>query len=39
MSVTIPTKDVGDVRGRFCDNYSWTLEEGIEDYIKNELKI
>jgi len=37
--VTIPTKDVGEVKDKFCGNYEWTLEKGCEDYIKREMKI
>ena len=40
MSVTIPTKDVGEVQDCFRNiNYQWTLEEGCEDYIKKELGV
>ncbi len=41
MSVTIPTKDVGEVRDRKCKdiNYRKQLEERNEDYIKRELRI
>lgn len=39
--ITIPTKDVGDVKDCFRRGigYQWNLEEGIEDYIKRELGI
>ena len=40
MKITIPTKDIGEVRERFSDiNYKFTLEEGNEKYIKKELGI
>jgi len=40
MSVTIISKDVGDVQDKFIgENYKWTLEDGCEDYIKREMGI
>lgn len=39
MSVTIPTKDIGDVKEKKCDNHSWNIEEGNEDYIRRQLHI
>ena len=36
--ITIPTKDIGEVKDKFIgENCRWTLEEGCEDYIKGEL--
>jgi hypothetical protein len=39
--VTVPTKDVGEVKDCFrgAVGYQWSLEEGCEDYIKKELGI
>ena len=39
--VTVPTKDVGDVRDCFRKEvgHQWSLEEGCEDYIKRSLGI
>ena len=38
--ITIPTKDVGEVKNCFRDvNYKFSLEEGNENYIKKELGI
>ncbi len=37
--VTIPTKDVGEVREKFSGDYKKGLEDGNEDYIKRELKV
>jgi len=39
--ITIPTKDVGDVKDCFRREvgHQWNLEEGNEDYIKRELRI
>jgi len=37
--VEVETKDVGDVRDIRGGNYSWSVEEGCEDYIKKELGI
>ncbi len=41
MSVTIPSKDVGETRVRKsdCFNVVKTDEDRIEDYIKRELNI
>jgi len=41
MMVTIPTKDIGEVKDCFRREvgYRWSLEEGNEDYIKKELEI
>lgn len=40
MSVTIPTKDVGEVRDKIIiPDYKVTLESLNERYIKSELKI
>lgn len=40
MRVTIPTKDVGEVRERkCCGEVVKTDEDRIEDYIKRELGI
>lgn len=41
MSVTVPTKDVGDVRDKFRRELGcpWKLEDGNEDYIKLNLGI
>lgn len=41
MSVTVPTKDVGDVRDKRCKNaeVKINLDDRNEKYIKEELKI
>lgn len=40
MKVTILTKNIGvDVKDKFCGEYKWTLDDGIEDYIKKEFGI
>ena len=39
MTTTIISKDVGDVKDKFCGEYRWTLEDGIEEYIKKEMSI
>lgn len=40
MSVTIPTKDIGHVRDRKCSGEAvWTLEDGIERWIKRDLGV
>ena len=43
MSVTIFSKDVSpgvEVQDKFIgENYRWTLEEGNENYIKEEMGI
>ena len=40
MSVTIISKDVGDVKDRrCCGEVVWGLEDGIADYIKKEMRI
>jgi hypothetical protein len=40
MSVTVPTKDVGETRvKRCCGKYIKTDEDRIEEYIKKELRI
>ena len=41
MSVTIQTKDLGDIRDKFRREleFSWKLEEGNEKYIKLNLGI
>ena len=41
MSVTVPTKDVGDVRLKFRRELGcpWMIEDGIEDSIKRNLGI
>ena len=40
MKVTIPTKDVGDVKVVFGrGDYKYTLEERIKRHIKKELGI
>ena len=41
MSVTVPTKDIGDVRDRRCKNaeFKTNLEDRNEKYIKQELRI
>jgi len=40
-SVTVPTKDVGDVRDIYRDQISYkkSLEDMNEEYIKKELRI
>jgi len=37
MIITIPTKDLGDVKDVFCGDYCRTLEDCNEEYIKEEL--
>ena len=39
--ITVPTKDVGEVKERRNKNavYKKQLEDGNEEYIKQELKI
>lgn len=40
MRVTIPTKDVGPVRDRRCCGEAvWTLEDGIEEWIKRDMGV
>lgn len=41
MSVTVPTKDVGDVRDKFRRELGcpWKLEKRNENYIKRNLEI
>jgi hypothetical protein len=40
MTVTIPARDVGEVRDRIIEkNEKWSLEDGCENYIKRELRI
>lgn len=39
MMVTIPTKDIGEVKDVYRGDYFWSVEEGCEDYIKKELGI
>jgi len=39
MSVTIISKDVGDVKDVYRGEYKWSLEEGNEDYIKKKMRI
>lgn len=41
MSVTVPTKDIGDVQNVYRKEigYKKTTEDKIEDSIKKELKI
>ena len=41
MMVTVETKDVGDVKDKRDKNaeYKRQLEDGNEEYIKEELKI
>ena len=40
MSVTIISKDVGDVKDKFISmNYKWMVEDRCEDYIKKEMRI
>jgi hypothetical protein len=38
MSVTIPTKDVGEVREKFSGEFKKGLEDCNEDYIKGEMR-
>jgi len=39
MSVTILTKDVGEVKDRRCyADFKWGLEDGIEQWIKRDLR-
>jgi len=40
MKITIPTKDIGEVREIYNRGYyKYTLEERIKKYIKKELGI
>ncbi len=39
MSVTIPTKDVGEVKEKMGGDYQKGFEDRNEDYIKRELKV
>ncbi len=40
MSVTIPTRNVGQVKDRrSCGEAVWTLEDGIEKWIKKDLGV
>ncbi len=41
MSVTVPTKDMGDIKDKKCENgiFKISLEDLNEKYIKEELKI
>ena len=40
MSVTIPTKDVGEVKvKRHPINHQWQLEDGIAEHIKKDLGV
>ena len=37
--VTIPTKDIGDVKDKRCGDFKRGLEERMEIYIKKEFEI
>jgi hypothetical protein len=39
MSVTIPTKDLGDVQDKRGGDFKKGIEERNENYIKKELRI
>lgn len=41
MSVTVPTKDLGNVHDKFRRGlgYLWELEDGIEKWIKFNLRL
>ncbi len=39
MNVTIPTKDVGDVKDKRGGDYEKVFEDRHEDYIKRELRV
>ena len=37
--VTVPTKDVGEVREKFSGEFKKGIEDRNEDYIKRELRL
>ena len=40
MSVTIYSKDIGEVKNKKCySEVLWQLEDGIEKWIKNDLEV
>jgi len=40
MSVTVITKDVGEVRDRrCCGGFEWQLEDGIQEFLKRDMGV
>ena len=36
--ITISSKYIGEVKDKFSGEYEWTLEDGIQKYIKKEMR-